>query len=92
MTTIRTTSAARRAAELAQIDRRVEELRAEEAAHLAAVSRAVEEAAYARCDAVEQLYEMLQIEPVEGDPEETQRAENLVREVAFLLGDDYAAA
>lgn len=77
----------------------IAELAAEQAAYDRSVKDAVKFATFARCDAVEQLYELLDVKPerpirregkngvyeVATDKEETARAARLIDAVASLL-------
>lgn len=76
-------------------------LAAEQEAYDKSVSEAIKVAAFARCDAVEQLYELLDVEPerpiiregkngryeVASDKDETKRTARLIETVTALLGD-----
>lgn len=98
-----TTKRQRRATELAELVRLQGELEAEETAHEKAVRKAVETAGYARAAAVDELYELLGIEPektsrkradgstvtVHPDRDETRRARRLVEAVQALLEQSF---
>ncbi|MBN8423120.1 hypothetical protein JF531_01120 [Microbacterium esteraromaticum] len=76
-------------------------LAAEQEAYEKSVSEAIKVAAFARCDAVEQLYELLDVQPerpiiregkngryeVASDKDETKRTARLIETVTALLGD-----
>lgn len=93
-----TTARQRRAAQLAELVRQQAELEAAETAYERAVRDAVGRAGYARCEAVETLYELLGIDEitttrtrrgvvqtVRTDTDETQRAQRLVEAVTALM-------
>lgn len=77
----------------------IAELAAEQAAHEKSVKDAMKVAAFARCDAIEQLYELLDVKPerpirregksgayeVATDKDEAKRSARLVDAVAALL-------
>lgn len=79
----------------------IAELAAEQAAHEKRVNDAMKVAAFARCDAIEQLYELLDVKPerpirregkngayeVTTDKDEVKRSARLVDVVAALLTD-----
>lgn len=72
------TSAQRRAAQLAQ-------LQAEQEQYDKAIEDAVENAAEARCKAVEELYELLEVGKTRNDKDEARRASKLVERVSALI-------
>ena len=72
------TSAQRRAAQLAK-------LQAEQEQYEKAVVEAQENAAFARCKAVEELYELLEVKKTRNDKDETKRAEKLVEAIGKLV-------
>src|SRR5699024_9561102 len=72
------TSAQRRAAQLAQ-------LQAEQERYDKAIEDAVENAAEARCKAVEELYELLEVGKTRNDKDGARRAAKLVERVAALV-------
>ena len=72
------TSAQRRAAQLAQ-------LQAEQERYDKAIEDAVENAAEARCRAVEELYELLEVGKTRNDKDESRRAAKLVERVSTLI-------
>ncbi|MFI8411761.1 hypothetical protein ACIGB6_04605 [Paeniglutamicibacter gangotriensis] len=72
------TSAQRRAAQLAQ-------LQAEQERYDKAIEDAVENAAEARCKAVEELYELLEVGKTRNDKDEARRAAKLVERVSALI-------
>ena len=72
------TSAQRRAAQLAQ-------LQAEQERYDKAIEDAVENAAEARCKAVEELYELLEVGKTRNDKDEARRAAKLVERVSTLI-------
>ncbi|MGO2616111.1 hypothetical protein [Arthrobacter rhombi] len=92
------------------VQRRAEKiaaLMAEQQVYEAQVKEAVKSAAFARCDAVEQLYDVLDVEPepkgqrrqkegavveVATDKDETKRAARLVEAVMALVEDRRAPA
>lgn len=99
MTTEITPASRRRSLRAAVLAAQQAQLEAEQAAHEQRIEVAVQEAARARCAAVEDLYELLGVEPVtrtrkrggrlrevNDDPGEVKRARALVDAVVELLG------
>lgn len=64
MSDLPTTTSQRLAQELAELDAQRKAVEAQQKAHEAAIAQALKRAAPARCRAVEELYELLDIAPV----------------------------